>query len=79
MWQTIDSEQLTEATIGYLNKMATAVGAPKPDLSKVPALQHETRVAARVHGSGWIIYSIETKEVWADNVLALEERIIEIK
>ncbi|MBB6612114.1 hypothetical protein H7F15_13775 [Pontibacter sp. Tf4] len=79
MWQTIDSKQLTEATVAYLGKMSKAVGAAKPDLSRMPPLQHETRVASRIHGSGWVIYSIETKEVSAENTLAFEERIIEIK
>ncbi|MBJ6118606.1 hypothetical protein JAO76_10410 [Pontibacter sp. BT310] len=79
MWQTIDSEQLTTATVNYMQKMAKSANTKSPDLSKIPALQNETRTVARIHGSGWIIYSSEIKEVWADNILAFEERIIEIK
>ncbi|MEJ8755874.1 hypothetical protein WG947_02600 [Pontibacter sp. H259] len=79
MWQTIDSEQLTAATKTYLKEMAAASGNKGLNLDEVPALQNETRTASRIHGSGWIIYSVETKEVWADDVLAVEERIIELK
>ncbi|NEM97277.1 hypothetical protein [Pontibacter burrus] len=79
MWQTIDSDQLTASTVNYLQQIGKSVNGKSPDLNEIPALQNETRVAARIHGSGWIIYSMETKEVWADNVLAFEERIIEIK
>ncbi|WP_242927303.1 hypothetical protein [Pontibacter vulgaris] len=79
MWQIVDSKQLTDATYAFLNKMAAGTGAKALKPGDLPPLQNETRTSARVHGSGWIIYSIETKEVTAENALAFEERIIEIK
>jgi uncharacterized protein (DUF2132 family) len=80
MWQTINSEQLTEATYKYFVKMATDMGTPVPKREDIKNLQNETRTATRIHGStGWIIYSVETKEVWTDGIMNVEERIIEIK
>lgn len=79
MWQTIDSEVLTEATYTHLKKIAGANAANFPTREDFPALQNEITTAARIHGSGWVIYSRETKEVTADGALAFEERVIEIK
>jgi len=42
--------------------------------------KNETNTASRIHGaSGWVIYSIETKEIKAADSTNIEERIIEIK
>lgn len=79
MWQTIDSEVLTETTYTHLKKIAGANAANFPTREDFPALQNEIMTAARIHGSGWVIYSRETKEVTADGALAFEERVIEIK
>ncbi|MBL7925141.1 MAG: hypothetical protein JNL88_13145 [Bacteroidia bacterium] len=80
MWQTADSKQLTAATYEYLSKMAKASGVKSPSQEEIPPLQNQTMVASRLHGpSGWVIYSLETKEVSAENVTNVEERIIEIK
>lgn len=80
MWQTINSDQLTEATFKYLEKMATDMGTPAPKREDIKPLQNETRTASRIHGpSGWIIFSVETKEVWTDGIVNVEERTIEIK
>lgn len=79
MWQSINSEELTDATYAFLKKNATAAGTPFPGRKDFPALQSETRTAARIHNAGWIIFSRETKEVTAADSLAFEERVIEIK
>ncbi|HHB52811.1 MAG TPA: hypothetical protein ENK75_07250 [Saprospiraceae bacterium] len=79
MQQTIDSEQLTKATFDYLVKMAETMKTPAPKKEDIPPLTNDTWTASRIHGSGWIIYSIETKEVKAEGVTNIEERIIEIQ
>ena len=79
MQQTIDSEQLTKATFDYLVNMAETMKTPAPKKEDIPPLTNDTWTASRIHGSGWIIYSIETKEVKAEGVTNIEERIIEIQ
>ncbi len=79
MKQTVNSEQLTKTTFDYLTQTSSTMNSPAPKWEDFPPLKNETWTASRIHGSGWIIYSIETKEVSADNVLNVEERIIEIQ
>lgn len=79
MQQTIDSKQLTQRTLEYLTKMAEALQIPAPIAEEFPDVTHQTWTASRIHESGWVIYSIETKEVMAEGVLQVEERIIEIR
>jgi hypothetical protein len=77
--QIINSEQLTDATYSYLKNLGT-FGEKFPPRNKFPSLTNETNTASRVHGeTGWIIYSIETKEIKAEDTTNIEERIIEIK
>lgn len=80
MWQTVDSKQLTDASYNYIKDMSKTLGTKPPKREEVPLLKNEIRTASRVHGgSGWIIYSIETKEVSAEDATNIEERIIELK
>jgi hypothetical protein len=79
MQQTVDSEQLTNATFDYLVKMAETMKVLGPKKEDIPPLTNDTWTASRIHGSGWIIYSIETKEVRAEGVTNIEERVIEIQ
>ena len=77
--QIINSKQLTDATYKYLKKLGT-FGDEFPQRDKFPSFTNETNTASRIHGeSGWIIYSIETKEITAKGTTNIEERIIEIK
>jgi len=77
--QAINSEQLTDATYNYLEKLGT-FGDKFPPRNEFPSLTNVTYTASRIHGeSGWIIYSIETKEITAEETTNVEERIIEIK
>lgn len=79
MKQVVNSEQLTNETYNYLKKIG-AFGKNIPDRKDFPSLTNETYTASRIHGeTGWIIYSIETKEVKAEETTNIEERIIEIK
>lgn len=77
--EVINSEQLTDATYNYLKKLGT-FGDKFPPRNEFPSLTNETNTASRIHGeSGWVIYSIETKEITAEETTNIEERIIEIK
>ena len=79
MQQTVDSEQLTNAAFDYLVNMAETMKSPAPKKEDIPSLTNDIRTASRIHGSGWIVYSIETKEVKAEGVTNIETRIIEIQ
>ena len=77
--EIINSEELTNATYNYLKKLGT-FGDKFPPRNKFPSLTNETNTASRIHGeTGWIIYSIETKTVTAEETTNIEERIMEIK
>ena len=79
MQQSVDSEQLTNATFDYLVKMSETLKVPAPKKEDIPPMTNDIWIASRIHGSGWIIYSVETKEVKAEGVTNFEERIIEIQ
>jgi len=79
MKQTVNSKQLTDETYNYLKKIGT-FGDNIPERKDFPSLTNETWTASRVHGeTGWIIYSIETKEIKAEESTNIEERIIKLK
>lgn len=78
MEQTINSEQLTKTTFDYLSNMAETLKTPAPVLSEFPALKNVTWTTSQIHGSGWVIYSIETKEVSTTEDIYVQECIIEI-
>ncbi|MDO7172936.1 hypothetical protein [Mariniflexile sp. AS56] len=74
----INSNQLTDATYNYL-KNSGNFGDNFPQRDKFPSLTNITNTASRIHGeTGWLIYSIETKEISAEASTNIEERIIEI-
>tara|TARA_R110002049_G_scaffold302626_3_gene495852 strand:+ start:1178 stop:2095 length:918 start_codon:yes stop_codon:yes gene_type:complete len=77
--QVVDSKQLTKTTFDYLKSMAKTMGAPEPNLSDIGELTNITTTAARIHGSGWPIYSIQTKTIELSDSKTIEERIIEMK
>lgn len=77
--EIINSEELTNATYNYLKKSGT-FGDKFPARDKFPSLTNETNTASRIHGeTGWIIYSIETKTITAEETTNIEERILVIK
>ncbi|TXE18388.1 hypothetical protein ES692_07005 [Psychroserpens burtonensis] len=77
--QVINSKQLTDATYKHLQILGT-FGDKIPPRNEFPSLTNETNTASRIHGeTGWIIYSIETKEITAEETTNIEERVIEIK
>ena len=46
---------------------------------EIKELKNETVTASRIQGTGWVIYSVQTITVTAENITNIEERIIEIK
>jgi hypothetical protein len=78
MYQNVDSQQLTDATYTYLKTLT--VGNQLPAKDKFPLITNETWTSSQIHGgSGWIIYSVETKQTVSEGIVNVEERTIEIK
>jgi hypothetical protein len=78
-WQVADAKQITDASYEFIKRVAAGAGQKPPDRSTVPDITHEETVSSRIHGSGWVIYSIRTKTVTTGDVSNIEEMIIEIK
>lgn len=77
--QEVDSEQLTNVTFDYLKSVAKSMKTPEPKKEDIGQLTNITTTASRIHGTGWLIYSIQTKTVEAPGATNIEERIIELK
>jgi len=77
--QQVNSEQLTNATYDYLTKKAKTMNIEPPKREELKELKNETLTATRMHGTGWVVYSVQTTTVTSDNVTNIEERIIELK
>lgn len=77
--QVVDPAQLTDATFEYLSNLSKSMNTPAPKREDFKDLSNEIQVGSRIHGSGWVIYSIQTTTVNAGDQTNIEERIIEIK
>lgn len=77
--QEVDKEQLTNATFTYLTTMAKNMKVNPPKREDLKDLKNETLTASRMHGTGWVVYSVQTTTVTSDNMTNIEERIIELK
>jgi hypothetical protein len=79
MKQVIDSKQLTDATFDYLKNMGI-FGDKLPKREEFPLLSNEIWIGSVVHSyTGWVTYSIETREVVSQDQVTIIERIIELK
>lgn len=79
MTQSIDSEQLTDATYLYLKELTSIADSTLPDRVDFAPLQNDTWTVSQIHESGWILYAMETKETMMDNTINVENMIIEIQ
>ncbi len=79
MQQIVNSEQLTKTTFDYLTKMSESMKAPGPKWDDFPPLKNETWTSSRIHNAGWVIYSIESQKVSAEDVTNVKENIIELQ
>ncbi|NUM31369.1 MAG: hypothetical protein HUU47_03475 [Bacteroidetes bacterium] len=77
--QNVNKEQLTNATFDYLTKLANTLKITPPKREDLKDLKNEILTASRIHGTGWVVYSVQTTTVTSDNVTNIEELTIEIK
>lgn len=77
--QEVNAEQLTNATFDFLTTTAKKLKIAPPIREDIKDLYNQTLTSSRIHDTGWVIYSIQTKTISSDDVKNIEERIIEIK
>jgi hypothetical protein len=78
MTEAVDSEQLTQATFNYLLTMASSMGVDPPKREDLKSLENVVETAARIHESGWPLYTVQTKTVSGEGIVQIEERVIEL-
>jgi len=76
--QEVDAEQLMTVAKAYLNSLSKTMGAAEFKLDDFGKMTNLTTTDSRIHGTGWLIYSIQTKTVEGAGVKNVEERIIEL-
>ena len=79
MTQSVNSEQLTEATYLYLKNINSLADSTLGDRNDFAPLHNDTWTVSQIHESGWVLYSVETKETSMDNTINVENMIIEIQ
>ena len=79
MTQSVNSEQLTDATYLYLKDLTSVVDSIFPERKDFAPLHNETWTVSQIHESGWVLYSVETKETSMNNTINVENMIIEIQ
>ena len=80
MWQTVDQKQLTDAAFDILKTIAENAKQEAPVRATFPSIENETRWASLIDGdTGWVVYSVQTKEVKSGNVKNFEETTIDIQ
>jgi hypothetical protein len=78
MTEQVDKDQLTKATLAYVQGMAKSMGVDMPKAEDLGSLEHLVELATRMHESGWPLYSVHTKTINGEGVEQIEERIIEL-
>lgn len=80
LWQTADSKQVTDAAFEYVKMMQNTLNVPLLKREDFPVATNDIRTASSIDSpSGWVIYSIQTKEITANNLLQVNERTIELQ
>ncbi|MFC6998168.1 hypothetical protein [Rufibacter roseus] len=75
----INQEQLIKATHSYLVDISKNLKVTPPKLEDLKDISNEILVASRIHESGWVMYSVQTKIIKADNTTSIEERTIDLQ
>ncbi len=77
--QEIDSEQITETTYQYMKKMLLGFEKEFPKREEFPTITNTTEIVSQIHGSGWVLESIQWKEVFSEGITNMEIRTIIMK
>lgn len=79
MNRVTNSTQLTKATYEYVNTMAETLGGQKIKFEDFPLVMNNVWTASRIHGSGWVLQAIETKETVSHGVTQINELSITLE
>ncbi len=77
--EKIDSEQLTHSTYQYLKAIAEASGQEMVAREAYPDVTNTITTTVKIHNAGWILKSVQRKEVFLDGKYNVETRTIELK
>jgi hypothetical protein len=79
--QIVNEEELGKAALDYASKLAKAMGVKKSKLKdlKLPPMKNEVRTSSCIHNYGWVIYSVQTKEITIEGMTGVDETIIELQ
>lgn len=78
-WQIIDEDQLLDATLKFLTKIAKSMNAKPPTKDDITELKNETIVIATIHELGWPIVNFKQVTVISSNIQNVEKCTIELK
>ncbi|MEI9918864.1 MAG: hypothetical protein WDO14_08670 [Bacteroidota bacterium] len=79
VWKEFDKTQMTDATYEVMKNLTKSTKEKLPPRDEMPEISYSEYIGARVHGgSGWIIYSVQTKQTSTGGSTTVEEREIEI-
>jgi hypothetical protein len=79
MNRVTNSTQLTKATFEYINTMAETLGGQKIKFEDFPLVMNNVWTASRIHGSGWVLQAIETKETVSHGITQINELSITLE
>ena len=77
--EAVDRKQLLEATFGFLSAAAMQAGTPAPKREDLADLRMDIETGARLHNSGWVLYSFQVKTVSSGTSVSVEEVVMEIR
>lgn len=78
-FQEVDAAQLTETTYKYVSGMMEKMGQKVMPREEFMDISNIVETVSRIHNTGWVLESIEWKEVVAEGVTQLKTRSIYMK
>ncbi len=77
--QSVNEAQMKNALFNYLTEMAKSRNVDGPKREELGDMKNETVATSRIHGSGWIINSVQVTTVTSENSTNIEERSIVVR
>jgi len=77
--ETVDRSQLAERIFEVQSAGALQSGAAAPRREHMGEVSMEIETGSRIHGSGWVLYSFQTKTVSSGKSVSVEEVVMEIR
>ncbi len=79
MSQTIAPDQIADASYEYLVKLMADMDGPKLNRADIPEVENRIVDVTSIHGTGWPLYSVQSKIVQGEGVLRFHQTTIELK